>query len=174
MLLPTFTGSIVDPSTGQAIQGQLRVFLGSNLANIFADPDLTVPLPNPVQLNSLGQAPGIYTTPGTFTVQVLRDGAVWEEATYTPGVEVVVFQGQQLNGSGLPNAGGHVFTYMDDSFSVLTPTFKDTALTEVNENPSRLSNTGHVQTRFFTQPGRKVNFVLTDAGGTVLSSVQAP
>lgn len=170
MLLTNFTGTITDG--GVPLQGSVRVLAGSNLAAIFADPELTVPLFNPVPLNSLGQAPAMYVHPGTYTVQVLRDGSVFYEATAAPAVEARVFQGQQLNSRGMPNAGGLIYTYLTGSFSIKVDTFSDETRSTLNENPTQLDNMGFLQTRFFTVPGQKVNFVLTDEVGAVLSAVE--
>ena len=164
MLIPTFTGTVLDTDGTPLSGGQIQVLVDGEPITIYADSSFSTPLPNPVTLDSFGVAPAIFVDEPQVQVRLLKEDTILQEVTYTepaaPFVELPVFQTEQL----LPN--GKVFTYIGGSFSIPAVTYKDELGSKENDNPVLLNQNGALGVSFFVPAGSCINFVLTTEDGT--------
>lgn len=165
MLIPTFTGTVLDTDGTPLSGGQIQVLVDAEPVTIYADASFSTPLPNPVTLNSAGIAPAIFVDEPEVQVILLKGNVILREVTCSQAeaafVELPVFGAPQV-----PN--GKIYTYIGGSFSIPAVTYKDALGTEENENPVLLDGAGSANTSFFVPEASCITFLLTDEDGTPL------
>jgi hypothetical protein len=140
---------------------ELTVTDGASAVTIYADPGLTVKLPNPIKADSAGRYPPIYVPEGTYTVEI-PDASIDEEIT-VGAVPLSFDQGQPKDddGSALPNA---VRTFFQAGTTELATVYSDSGLSTESDNPLEANSSGVFATVYF-DPDERIRAQLHESPG---------
>lgn len=145
--------------------GTVTVTIDGEFVELFADADYSIPLSNPLVLDSSGYFSPLFCDEEEVLVTIrTNDGLFVSSFSATAPVELTLFDGINL-ANGVPNAAGFIHSYYPGSFSVQRA-LKDSDGYDL-PNPVPLNNDGTIPYSLFVLSDKPYNLVMTTADGVV-------